>query len=138
MWASSGMVCLKRMVMLRFSVLNLLRGMARSLIPWWESAIAPMLLYSFSIGARMRAMIREQGRDARGECGCAECDQVIVKIAQFGDDDGGFDANLRAAPCEAFGGAFTLAVVIAGMTRRAMPGGGAKAPSFRLKARPRR
>ena len=58
--------------------------------------------------------IREQGRDARGEGGCAKRDQVIVKIVAFGDDDGGFNAGVRAAPREAFGGAFTLAVVIAG------------------------
>ena len=77
-------------------------------------AIASMLLYSLLYRCPNAGHIREQGRDARGECGCAERDQVIVKIVQFGDDDRGFNAGVRASPCEAFGGAFTLAVVVAG------------------------
>ena len=62
-------------------------------------AVASMLLYSFSTWCRnCVAISREQGRDARGEGGCAKRDQVIVEIVAFGDDDGGFNAGVRAVP----------------------------------------
>ena len=92
-------------------MLNLLRGDGSLFNP---PAIAPMLLYSFSIGARMRAISGNKGVMRAASADAPSATKSSLKSPSSGDDDGGFNANLRAAPCEAFGGAFTLAVVIAG------------------------
>ena len=56
----------------------------------------------------------EQGCDPGGERLRAECDQVAIEIAAFGDDDGGRNAQFTTAPPEAFGGALAFRVVVAG------------------------
>ena len=56
----------------------------------------------------------EQGCDPGGERLRAECDQIAIEIAAFGDDDGGRNAQFTTAPPEAFGGALAFRVVVAG------------------------
>ena len=40
----------------------------------------------------------EQGRDLGGERWRTECDQIVVEVAVLGDDDGGGNAQVAAAP----------------------------------------
>ena len=63
---------------------------------------------------RARSREAEERTEPCGEDSGAERSEVVVEITAFGDDDGGRDARPRAAPGEAFGGPFTLEIVVAG------------------------
>ena len=84
-----------------------------SLRPPWRSPRSPLLSTPVQ-RAGPRAEGVEQGRDPGGERLCAECDQIVVEVAAFGDDDGGGDVQVATAPPEAVGGALALGVVVAG------------------------
>ena len=55
----------------------------------------------------------EQGAEPGAERIGAECNEVVVEVVAFGDDDAGVDARPRAAPGEAHRRLLAFGVVVA-------------------------